>query len=161
MGNVELLQAQHGSVAAREVIDRRTPHPANTDHDDVIHGPAVYQPAGRLPLAVPLQLPKPPDSKLSLNSPLTNANSTEDGSPGLNRSNELTIESAGGWSASNQKLNNVAKRRAWAFGLVAKVSVDQVRTLGDEEVVQLSIAYGSPEWCSMPLKPTLVKVVAD
>src|SRR5215218_3705682 len=102
----------------------------------------------------------PPDSRSSLNRLLTIPNSIAEGSPGLNRPSVWTIDSVGGWSASNQKLNIVAKRRAWAFGLVAKSSVDQERRLADEETAQSSVAYGSPEWCAIPLKPALVKAVA-
>src|SRR3954452_2025640 len=101
----------------------------------------------------------PPDSRSSLNRLLTIPNSSADGSPGLNRPSVWTIDSVGGWSASNQKLNIVAKRRACAFGLVAKSAVDQVRVLAVEEFAQSSVAYGSPEWCEMPLKPTLVNAV--
>ena len=80
-----------------------------------------------------------PDSKLSF-SRSTIVTSTEAGSPGVNSPTVWTVEFPGGWSVSNQKLNIVAQRRAWAFGLVAKVSVDQVMLLAVVLGTQSSVA---------------------
>src|SRR5579872_2186546 len=87
-----------------------------------------------------LHCDRSPVSNESFTSVFTIAKSSDGGSPGVKRARSWRIEGAGGWSASNQKLNIVDQRRAWAFGLVAKGIVDQVRVLGVEAGVQSSVA---------------------
>ena len=36
MEEVEALEPEHALAAAREVIERRAPHPADSDDDDVV-----------------------------------------------------------------------------------------------------------------------------